>query len=131
MYNIRHADPSTAREWIMRYLSEVKTVYRFQLYPDNISVKEDWQTLGRVQNLLKDSLTGIIQADNEGFYNENGDYILWQMYAGAGGTIPAAVLNEKGEWVPFTLKLGDARAVEEFKQGTVARKGILDFIFRR
>lgn len=131
MDKIRSASPANAREWIRRYLSGTKTIYRFQLYPDSITAKADWQALGRVQNLIKDTLTGIIQADNEGYYNENGDYILWQMYPGAGGTIPAATLNERGEWISFTLKIDDVRAVERFKEGILPRKGILDIIFRK
>lgn len=128
---IRSARPPSAREWIRKYLSASRTIYRFQLYTENLTVKEDWQALGRVQNLIKDRLGGIIQADNEGFYNENGDYILWQMYSGAGGTVPAATLDERGEWVSFTLKLGNAGAVERFKEGILPRRGFLDIIFKK
>ncbi len=121
--------PINAREWINRFLSTVVTIYTFQLNTDGIK-KQGWQTLGRIQNVLKDTLTGIIQADNEGYYNENGDYILWQMYAGAGGTIPAATLDENGNWVKFTLNLNNYQAVEMFQQGTVPpRKGFFSRIF--
>jgi hypothetical protein len=122
--------PVSARQWIKQYLSKVKTVYSFDLLTDNIS-QNSWPVLGRVQNLLKDAVSGIIQADNEGFYNENGDYILWQMYEGAVGTIPAAVLNENGEWIRFTLRLKDEMAVENFKQGVVPAKSFLDRLFGR
>jgi hypothetical protein len=86
--------------------------------------------MGRVQNLLKDTLTGIVQADNEGFYNEDGDYILWQMYAGAAGTIPAATLDANGEWIPYQLRLDDDRAIEQFKQGLPPKKGFLGSLFK-
>jgi hypothetical protein len=124
------SDPESARRWIQNYLSNVKTIYSFQLFADNIE-REDWPVLGRIQNLLKDALTGIIQADNEGFYNENGDYILWQMYAGAGGSVPAATLDEKGEWISFQLTLADHRAVERFKRGEMPRRGFFDLLFKK
>jgi hypothetical protein len=117
--------PLNAREWLKEYLSAVKTIYSFQLIGENIT-KEGWPVMGRVQNLLKDTLTGIVQADNEGFYNEEGDYILWQMYAGAAGTIPAATLDEKGQWISAQLRLDDDRAIEQFKQGLPPPKGFLN-----
>ncbi len=128
--SVERSFPVSAREWIKQYLSRVKMIYSFELLTDNIT-QDSWPVLGRVQNLLKDSLKGIIQADNEGYYNENGDYILWQMYEGANGTIPAAVLNENGEWLKFELKLNNEQAVEQFKQGVIPPRSFLDRLFRR
>ena len=122
--SVERSYPVGAREWIIQYLTRIKTIYDFQLLTDNIK-KDSWLVLGRVQNLLKDALTGIIQADNEGYYNENGDYILWQMYEGASGSVPAAILNENGEWIKFELRLNDEKAIEQFKQGIVPQKGFL------
>lgn len=121
--------PVNAREWLRKYLSTVRTIYSFQLQAENIT-KDGWPVLGRIQNLLKDNLGGIIQADNEGLYNDNGDYILWQMYSGAAGTIPAATLDEDGKWTTFQLRLDDDRAVEQFRQGIAPRKGFLSRLFK-
>jgi hypothetical protein len=128
--SIQSSYPVNSREWLRNYFSRVKTIYTFQLFTDNITKKE-WSTLGRVQNLLKDILGGIIQADNEGYYNEKGAYILWQMYVGAGGTIPAATLDNKGEWVSFTLRLDDPEAVESFKKGIPPKRGFLSRLLER
>jgi hypothetical protein len=123
--------PLNAREWLNSYLSRVRAIYNFRLQADNIT-KHGWPILGRIQNALKDKLGGIIQADDEGFYNETGDYILWQMYTGAAGSIPAAVLNEQGEWTAFPLRLDDSRAVEQFKQGQPSSpKGFMDRLMGR
>jgi hypothetical protein len=122
--------PLSAREWLKNYLSGTRVVYTFRLQAENITSK-GWPVLGRIQNLLKDKLDGIIQADSEGFYNEQGDYILWQMYEGATGAIPAALLDENGQWISFQLRLNDARAIERFKQGTAPPKGLMDTLFRR
>lgn len=128
--SINNSYPVSAREWIKRYLPGITAIYSFQLVSNHITAK-GWPTLGRIQNLLKDTLGGIIQADNEGFYNERGDYILWQMYAGAKGTIPAATLDDKGEWISYQLKLNDEEAIERFKQGLVPEKGFLGRLFGR
>ena len=124
---IRGCYPENTREWVRNYLSRVKTIYTFQLIGDSID-KNGWPVLGRIQNLLKDILKGIIQADKEGFYNEDGDYILWQMYEGAAGTVPAATLGENGEWIPYQLRL-DTQHIGLFKQGVPPRKGFLDRLF--
>jgi len=123
--------PEKAKEWIKHYLESVKTIYAFQLLTENLTTDAEWRTLGHVQNHLKDSLGGIIQSDNEGYYNENGDYILWQMYPGAGGSVPAAVLDENNVWKPFQLKLDDPKAVEAFQSGDMPRKTLFDIFFRR
>jgi hypothetical protein len=127
---IRRSDPANAREWINQYFSDIKTVYTFQLLAENIT-KQGWRVLGRIQSLLHDWLIGIIQADAEGFYNENGDFILWQMYEGAVGTIQAATLDEKGNWVTYQLKLNDPKAAALFKEGLPPRRGFLGRLGRR
>ncbi len=124
---IRDKYPVNARQWLKNYFVTVKVIYTFNIFPDRMT-KKTWPILGGVQNFLKQSLKGIIQADNEGFYNEDGDYILWQMYDDATGSIQAANLNEKGEWVPFSLKLDDKKAVDLFKQGVIPKKGFLSRI---
>jgi hypothetical protein len=92
--------------------------------------KDDWILLGGVQNILKISLRGITQVDKEGFYNESGDYILYQMYENAIGSIPAAVLNDKGELITYSLKLDDVNAIEMFRNGIVPKQGFFKRLFR-
>ena len=128
---ISGAYPASAREWIKTYVSKVKTIYAFQLLTENLTTDAEWRTLGHIQNLLKDQLGGIIQSDHEGYFNENGDYILWQMYSGATGSVPAATLDENGEWITFQLKLADEKAVERFKQGDKPVRGFMDVFFKR
>jgi hypothetical protein len=127
---ISGAKPEHAAQWLVNYFSRVKTIYAFQLLTENLTTDAEWRTLGIIQNMLKDNLGGIIQSDHEGYFNENGDYILWQMYGGASGSVPAATLDEKGEWQPFQLKLADERAVERFKNGEKPQKGFFDVFFK-
>lgn len=122
--------PVNARQWLKQYFTTVHAIYTFNIFPDRMT-KKTWLVLGGIQNFLKDSLNGIIQADNEGFYNEAGNYILYQMYEGATGNITAASLNDKGEWVPYSysLRLDDKKSVELFKQGIAPKRGFLSRVF--
>ena len=121
--------PVKARQWLQNYFNTVHVIYTFNIFPDRMN-KDDWILLGGVQNILKNSLRGVTQVDKEGFYNESGDYILYQMYENAIGGIPAAVLNDKGEWITYSLKLDDVNAIEMFRDGIVPKKGFFSRIFR-
>ena len=121
--------PLKARQYLNNYLYTVRVIYTFNIFPDRMN-KETWQILGGVQNFLNDSLRGIIQADREGFYNEVGDYILYQMYENAFGSVPAAVLNDKGEWISYSLRLDDENAVDLFKNGVTPKQGFFSKLFR-
>ena len=127
---IQNRYPVNARQWLKNYFTAVKAVYTFNLFPDSMN-KNSWLILGGIQNFLKDSLGGIIQADNEGYYNEAGLYILWQMYEGATGNVTAASLDDKGEWVPYSysLKLDDKKSVDLFKQGIAPKRGFFSRVF--
>jgi hypothetical protein len=128
--SIQNKYPVNARQWLKNYFTTVKAIYTFNIYPDRMN-KNNWLILGGIQNFLKDSLNGIIQADNEGYYNEAGLYILWQMYEGATGNATAASLDEKGQWVPYSysLRLDNKKAVDLFKQGIAPKRGFFNRMF--
>jgi hypothetical protein len=127
---IQNKLPVNARHWLISYFTTVKAIYTFNLFPDRMN-KNSWLILGGIQNFLKDSLGGIIQADNEGYYNEAGLYILWQMYEGATGNATAASLDDKGQWIPYSysLRLDDKKAVDLFKQGIAPKRGFFSRVF--
>ena len=127
---IQNKLPVNARHWLISYFTTVKAIYTFNLFPDRMN-KNSWLILGGIQNFLKDSLGGIIQADNEGYYNEAGFYILWQMYEGATGNATAASLDDKGQWIPYSysLRLDDKKAVDLFKQGIAPKRGFFSRVF--
>jgi len=121
--------PVKARQYLDNYFYTVRVIYTFNIFPDRMD-KDAWLLLGGVQNFLKDSIGGIIQADKEGFYNEMGDYILYQMYENAFGGVPVAVLNEKGQWISYSLRLGDEKGVDLFKRGIAPKQGFFSELFR-
>lgn len=126
---IRDKYPVTARQWLKNYFTAVNTIYTFDIFTYYMN-ENGWPTLGGIQNFLKDSLAGIIQADNEGFYNEAGLYIMYQMYEGATGNVTASSLNDKGEWsYSYSLRLDDKKSIDLFKQGITPKKGFFSRIF--
>jgi hypothetical protein len=52
------------------------------------------------------------------------------MYDNAIGSIPSAVLNDKGEWISYSLKLDDVNAIEMFRNGIVPKQGFFKRLFR-
>lgn len=121
--------PVKARQWLDNYFYAVHVIYTFNTFTDRMD-RDAWALLGGIQDSLKYSLRGVIQVDNEGFYNEMGDYILYQMYENAFGSVPAAVLNDKGEWISYSLRFGDEKAVDLFKNGVVPKQGFFSKVFR-
>jgi hypothetical protein len=121
--------PVNARQYLGNYFYTVRVIYTFNTFTDRMD-QDAWVLLGGIQNSLKYSLRCIIQVDNEGFYNEMGDYILYQMYENTFGSVSAAVLNDKGQWVSYSLRLGDEKAVDMFKQGTAPTQGFFGKMFR-
>ena len=121
--------PLKARQYLDNYFYTVHVIYTFTIFPDRMD-QDAWILLGEVQTFLKASLRGITQSDNEGFYSEMGDYILYQMHENAIGSVPAAVLNDKGEWISYSLRLWDENAIDLFKNGIVPKQGFFSKLFR-
>ena len=60
-----------------------------------------------------------MQADGEGFTNEDGYHILWQFGEEVEGPLKMAVLGEDGRWTEFEMDLGDRRQRAAFLAGQV------------
>jgi hypothetical protein len=107
--------PRSAVEWLVRYLSTVRVVYRMEILPA-IDELSGWAALHVVQGAIWESAGGILQSDGEGFTNENGYYILWQFREDTAGVSNMAVLDD-GDWVEFQMDLGDAEQRAAFLDG--------------
>ncbi len=59
-----------------------------------------------------------MQADGEGFSNEDGDHVLWQFSEDVSGLWWMAVYRE-GAWCPFQMDLGNAEHRSAFFEGRV------------
>ena len=109
--------PETGVEWLTEYLEEVKTIYAFQ-HLQGAETVDGSNALHGLRARLWERGDAIIQADNEGFTNEEGFHIVWQFADTVSGAWNMAVLQD-GTWQQFKMDLGDPEHREAFLAGTV------------
>jgi hypothetical protein len=109
--------PASAAAWLAEYLPTIKTIYAFQLL-SGTDVKNGWDILGKVKESIFTQVGGIIQADGEGFSDEEGYHILWQFSNSVKGTWWMSVLKD-GEWIRFQMDLGNKKHLAAFFSGEV------------
>jgi hypothetical protein len=103
--DLYEAKPETNVEWLTEYLEEVKTVYAFQHLQGSETV-DGSNALHAMRTALMERGEAILQADNEGFTNEEGFHIVWQFSDSVSGPWNMAVLQDE-TWLQFTMDLGD------------------------
>lgn len=114
---IKNYHPASAVEWLEEYLPTVRNIYAFQFLPGTRK-NDGWSSLDDVRGAIKDAAGGIMQADYEGFSNEEGFHILWQFSKNAKGLRDMAVLQD-GLWVNFQMELSDRFEQEAFFRGEI------------
>lgn len=125
--SVADAKPASAARWLQEYLPGVRCIYAFQVLNGTKS-EEDWSALHAVRTAVQESVGGIMQADGEGFSNEEGCHILWQFHDDVKGPWWMAIL-QRGEWITFEMELGNRQHREAFLRGemppgvTAARPG--------
>jgi hypothetical protein len=114
---LRDCKPESGVEWLEEYLRSVKTIYSFQHLQGSETV-EGSEALHALRTSLWSRGDAIIQADGEGFTNEDGHHIVWQFSDSISGPWKMAILQD-GLWHPFTMDLGDPDHREAFLNGEV------------
>nr|WP_166176952.1 hypothetical protein [Altererythrobacter segetis] len=114
---VSESEPVSAANWLCSYLPTVRTIYAFQIL-DAIYSGNGWEVLGAVRNTIWAEAGGVIQADGEGFSNEDGYHILWQFSDDVTGDWWMAVLDD-GDWVAFQMDLGNPAHRSAFKAGRI------------
>jgi len=117
-HEMEHSRPTRAVEWLKHYFSHVKMVYSMQPM-SGADVNDGWSAIGRVQAYLWKKFGGILQADNEGFTNREGQHILWQFHGKQEGELEVAVMNDAGQWTTHMIDMADLQQVEAFQRGEV------------
>src|SRR6266481_388897 len=69
-------EPHSAAVWLAEYLKKVKVIYAMQIL-DGSEVSDGWSVIHCLQSAIWKHVGGILQADLEGFSNEDGFHILW------------------------------------------------------
>lgn len=115
---LEEAKPASAAAWLNAYLDGVQTVYAVQMLPADEADQDGFTVSSACIAALRGVVGGIVQADGEGFSNEDGAHILWQFADDVSGPWTMAV-REGTEWATFRMDLGDARARAAFLRGTI------------
>jgi hypothetical protein len=115
--------PKSAVKWLSKFFDNVKVIYAFQLL--NAATDDDnYPIVDAVRTAIWNQTRGIMQADGEGFTNEEGYHILWQFHDGVTGEWNMAVRNFFGQWTRFTMDLGDNLQRKEFLNGKVPKGAV-------
>ena len=109
--------PGSAAIWLESYLRSVRTIYAFQVLSGTYS-ENGWEIFGSVKEAVHSSVGGIMQADNEGFSNEEGYHILWQFSDDVSGDWWMAVLKD-GRWEKFKMDLSNRTHRTAFMAGDI------------
>ena len=117
---IQDYKPTSAVQWLTNYFDTVKVIYAFQLLNAAFD-NNNFEIIGSIKTKIWNKTKGILQADNEGFSNEDGFHILWQFSDNVTGDWSCAVNNSSGKWNIFIMNLGDPTQREEFQNGDVPK----------
>jgi len=115
--DVQDCRPESGVAWLLDYLASVKTVFSFQ-HLLGANSEEGSAALHAIRNALWEGRGAIIQADLEGFTNEEGYHIVWQFSDSVSGAWNMAVLQEE-TWHHFKMDLGDPGHREAFLNGEV------------
>jgi hypothetical protein len=115
--DIQDCKPQSGVQWLAEYLEEVKTVYAFQ-HLQGSEMEEGGNALHALRSALWERGDAIIQADGEGFTNEEGFHIVWQFSDSVSGPWNMGVFQD-ATWHHFKMDLGDPDHREAFLNGEV------------
>ena len=109
--------PETAVPWLTTFLRSVRTIYAFQHLFGTQRARGD-EALRCISETIWAGGQAILQADGEGFSNEDGYHILWQFSEGVSGPWWMAVLKDD-RWVRFQMELANPEHRRAFLEGKV------------
>jgi hypothetical protein len=114
---IQDCKPNSGVQWLEDYLASVKTIYAFQ-HLQGSETADGGNALHALRSKLWERGDAILQADNEGFTNEEGYHIVWQFSDSVSGAWNMGVLQD-GVWRHFSMDLGDPDHRAAFLRGSV------------
>ena len=115
--DLRDCKPESGVKWLAEYFAEVKTIYAFQ-HLQGSETEEGSNALHALRSALWERGDAIIQADGEGFTNEDGYHIVWQFSDSVSGPWNMGILQD-GTWHHFKMDLGDPDHRAAFLNGEV------------
>lgn len=115
--DLHDCKPETGVQWLKEYLASVRTIYAFQ-HLQGSETEDGSNTLHALRSRLWERGDAIIQADNEGFTNEEGFHIVWQFSDSVSGPWNMGIFQD-GIWYHFKMDLGDPDHRAAFLNGEV------------
>jgi hypothetical protein len=115
--DIQDCKPESGVAWLTEYLGEVKTVYAFQ-HLQGADTEDGGNALHALRAALWERGDAIIQADGEGFTNEEGFHIVWQFSDSVSGPWNMGIYKDD-LWHHFKMDLGDPEHRAAFLAGDV------------
>ena len=115
--DVQDCRPKSGVQWLEDYLAFVKTIYAFQHLQGSETV-DGSNALHGLRSKLWERGDAILQADGEGFTNEEGYHIVWQFSDSVSGPWNMGVLQD-GVWRHFSMDLGDPDHRAAFLKGSV------------
>jgi hypothetical protein len=110
-------EPKTAIPWLLSFFEATKVIYAFEIQKD-AHKDNNFDVIDCIRDVIMSRTNGIIQADGEGFSNEEGDHILWQFEdEEIEGELFVAVLDNKGKWQKYEIELSNPTDQKKFKNG--------------
>jgi hypothetical protein len=117
MEDLHDCKPESGVQWLKEYLASVRTIYAFH-HLQGSETEDGSNTLHALRSHLWERGDAIIQADGEGFTNEDGYHIVWQFSDSVSGPWNMGIFQD-GIWYHFKMDLGDPDHRAAFFNGEV------------
>ena len=107
--------PESGVAWLHEYLASIRTIYAFQ-HLQGADTEEGGNALHALRTSIWERGDAIMQADLEGFTNEEGFHIVWQFSDSVSGPWNMGILQD-ATWCHFKMDLGDPEHRAAFLNG--------------
>jgi hypothetical protein len=113
--------PRSAVKWLIEYFDKIVVIYSFQLLSSLYHDEKNWAILNCLIGEIRSNAGGIIQADGEGFSNEDGYHILWQFSDDVTGLWNMAILDKSKKWIAFQMDLANKEQRKALQNGELPK----------
>ncbi len=117
LLDLEGCKPESGVDWLTGFLESARTLYTFH-HLQGADMVDGGNALHALRNHLWERGDSIIQADLEGFTNEDGFHIVWQFADTVSGPWNMGILQD-GTWYHFRMDLGDPEHRAAFFRGEV------------
>jgi hypothetical protein len=109
--------PGVNARWVQEYFERVRTVYTFRC--STSAPETNMDLVNRIVRSLRDEEeSGLLYAELEGWMNERGAHVTWEVKGQVSGACLMAIRRPRS-WIYFRVDLSDPEQVQEFQTGEV------------